>query len=61
MSTNCRYNLAADCSSLTNPRGATVKALLIQSGEPITLYDAVGRDTEEPTAALSSTPDMYQV
>jgi hypothetical protein len=61
MSANCRYNLGADCSSLTNPRGATVKALLIQSGEPITTYDATGRETVEPTSTLSSTPDMYQV
>lgn len=38
-----------------------MKALLVQSGEPITKYDNGGRDTVEPTSDLSSTPDMYQV
>jgi hypothetical protein len=41
-------------------RGATVKALLIQSGEPVTQYDSEGRKTIEPTSVLSTTPDMYQ-
>mmetsp|Transcript_14029 Transcript_14029/g.14643 ORF Transcript_14029/g.14643 Transcript_14029/m.14643 type:complete len:1100 (-) Transcript_14029:260-3559(-) len=64
-SSRCNYLSAynfplPDCSNLTNPKGATVKALVIHSGEPITLYDSESRDTVEPTATLSTVPDMYQ-
>jgi hypothetical protein len=64
---NCHFidsnDVFLDCNTnnYNNPKGATLKALLIQSGEPISKYDSQGKKTKEPTATLSSTPDMYQV
>lgn len=44
-----------------SPRGATVKALLIHSGEAMEEYYTGNRNTTEPTAPLvNSPPDMYQ-
>lgn len=44
-----------------SPRGATVKAILIHSGEAMEEYFAGTRNTTEPTAPLiNSPPDMYQ-
>lgn len=49
------------CDANTNPRGATVKAMLIHSGQPMFAYETSNYKTEEPRAILSSPPDMYQV
>lgn len=49
------------CDANTNPRGATVKAMLIHSGQPMFAYETSNYKTEEPRAVLSSPPDMYQV
>jgi hypothetical protein len=35
-----------------SPRGSTVKAMLVNSGEPMTNYYTGGRNTTEPTAEL---------
>ena len=44
-----------------SPRGATVKALLVHSGEPMTRYNGIEGYTREPNALLSAgIPDMYQ-
>jgi hypothetical protein len=62
----CRYftgtgTLAATtCDQLSNPRGATVKALVIQSGEQMSQYSSVS-STVLPTTNLGSTPDVFQV
>jgi hypothetical protein len=42
-----------------SPRGATVKAVLVHSGEGMSQYNSEGRGTE-PTASLPSPPDSYQ-
>lgn len=49
------------CEANNNPRGATVKAMLIHSGEPMFAYETSNYKTKEPKAVLSSPPDMYQV
>lgn len=49
------------CDLNTNPRGATVKAMLIHSGEPMIAYETSNYKTQEPKALLSVPPDMYQV
>lgn len=41
------------------PKGATVKAVLIHSGEAMSQYSSEGRGTE-PTASLPSPPDSFQ-
>ncbi|CAE7600443.1 unnamed protein product, partial [Symbiodinium microadriaticum] len=48
----------ASCGSFS-PKGATVKAVLIHSGEPMTTYTREN-GAEEPTATLPSPPDSYQ-
>mmetsp|Transcript_6383 Transcript_6383/g.9629 ORF Transcript_6383/g.9629 Transcript_6383/m.9629 type:complete len:560 (-) Transcript_6383:78-1757(-) len=48
-----------NCSAYS-PRGATVKAMLIHSGEPMDTYYTANRDTTEPTAELGPPPDYYQ-
>jgi hypothetical protein len=49
------------CDHLSNPRGATVKALLINSGEPMSLYDNQNLNTVQDSMTLSSVPNYYQV
>ena len=46
------------CGSF-NPKGATVKAMLINSGHPMADYGG-NSETVEPAASLSSPPDFYQ-
>jgi hypothetical protein len=57
--------VSSECVSGTNLRGATVKALLIHSGEPMAAYNnnnGGGDDsTTEPTTMLASPPDWFQV
>jgi hypothetical protein len=49
------------CDHLSNPKGATVKAMLIQSGEQMSLYDSESASTTQASVTLLGTPDMYQV
>jgi hypothetical protein len=49
------------CDAQPNPKGATVKAMLINSGEAMTSYYPDGYDTTEPMLTLAAPPDMYQV
>lgn len=49
------------CDSNRNPRGATIKALLVHSGEKMDSYFTNGYETKEPNSPLSYPPDMYQV
>jgi len=48
------------CDAQPNPRGATIKAMLVHSGGPMDSYESNGYDTKEPTANLGMPPDMYQ-
>jgi hypothetical protein len=54
-------NVDYGCKAFS-PKGATVKAMLISSGEAMRKYMTYVdySDTKEPTSALSATPDMYQ-
>lgn len=47
------------CGTFT-PKGATIKAMLIGSGHPMTDYKPNGYDTKEPAAVLATPPDYYQ-
>jgi hypothetical protein len=62
--TTATTNLALSsgyCDMNSNPRGATIKAMLIHSGQPMTAYYSTARyGTQEPNALLASPPDMYQ-
>ena len=49
------------CNSNSNPRGATIKALLVHSGEKMDSYFTNGYPTKEPESPLPNPPDMYQV
>jgi hypothetical protein len=42
------------------PKGATVKAALIHSGEPMALYNQNQKASEEPPSTLGNPPDAYQ-
>lgn len=55
----CRNNAVyAKCAGgAFNPRGATVKAMLIHSGETMASYTG---GTQEPYATLGNPPDYYQ-
>ena len=46
------------CGSL-DPRGATVKAVLLHSGEQMTQYTG-STGTTEATTSIGTTPDFYQ-
>jgi hypothetical protein len=67
ITTGCRYFeglgslTASTCDKLSNPRGATVKGLLIHSGEPMSMYDRQNFATVQDSILLGTTPDMYQV
>lgn len=52
---------ALTCDHLSNPKGATVKALLIHSGELMSQYDSESRTTVQGSVPLVGTPDVYQV
>lgn len=66
ITTGCRYFTgigslsSSTCNQLLNPRGATVKALVIHSGERMSQYYSFG-STAIPTTNLDKTPDMFQV
>lgn len=67
ITSGCRYFsgmgslTALTCNQLSNPRGATVKALLINSGEPMSMYHNQNRATVQGSITLGDPPDMYQV
>lgn len=46
---------------LSNPKGASVKAMLIHSGELMSQYDAQSASTVQGSISLQGSPDMYQV
>jgi hypothetical protein len=52
---------ADTCDAQPNPRGATVKAMLVNSGEAMGTYYPNGYETMEPQMTLAAPPDMYQV
>eukprot|EP00604_Paraphysomonas_vestita_P002812 CAMPEP_0174818882 /NCGR_PEP_ID=MMETSP1107-20130205/1813_1 /TAXON_ID=36770 /ORGANISM="Paraphysomonas vestita, Strain GFlagA" /LENGTH=431 /DNA_ID=CAMNT_0016031437 /DNA_START=818 /DNA_END=2110 /DNA_ORIENTATION=+ len=58
-STNLQLSTST-CNSNSNPRGATIKALLVHSGEKMDSYLTGDYETKEPNAPLSNPPDMYQ-
>jgi hypothetical protein len=51
----------ATCDNLSNPKGATIKAMLIHSGEQMAEYDSQNVGTTQASTPLLGTPDMYQV
>lgn len=64
-SVGCHYHNASHydmtCDHLSNPRGATLKALLINSGEPMSQYDNQNLNTIQASMILTSVPNYYQV